>query len=124
MKDMIMFEAIFIPKPNSSNNTVFGRTARLVVSPEVYKSVTGFYPITYNEYYGMPNIYVLPNGEEYFYKNSIFHDKVNMFVYELLYSSKIDPSHKFDLEKMILQLEKENRIKHINIILKPFKKEQ
>lgn len=122
MEDMIMFEAIFIPKPNNENTNIYGRNARLVVSAEVYKSITGFYPITYNEYYGMPNLHALPNGEEYFYQNSIFHDKVNMFVYELLYSSKIDASHKFDLEKMILQLEKENRIKHINITLKPAKK--
>lgn len=123
MEDMIMFEAIFIPKPNNENTNIYGRNARLVVSAEVYKSITGFYPITHNEYYGMPNLHALPNGEEYFYQNSIFHDKVNMFVYELLYSSKIDASHKFDLEKMILQLEKENRIKHINIALKPAKKD-
>lgn len=123
MEDMIMFEAIFIPKPNNENTNIYGRNARLVVSAEVYKLITGFYPITYNEYYGMPNLHTLPNGEEYFYQNSIFHDKVNMFVYELLYSSKIDASHKFDLEKMILQLEKENRIKHINIALKPAKKD-
>lgn len=123
MEDMIMFEAIFIPKPNNENTNIYGRNARLVVSAEVYKSITGFYPITHNEYYGMSNLHALPNGEEYFYQNSIFHDKVNMFVYELLYSSKIDASHKFDLEKMILQLEKENRIKHINITLKPAKKD-
>ena len=101
---VVPFEAIFIPKPNNASTNIYGRNARLVVSAEVYKSITGFYPITYNEYYGMPNPHTL--GEEYFYQNSIFHDKVNMFVYELLYSSKIDASHKFDLEKMILQLEK------------------
>ena len=50
MEDMIMFEAIFIPKPNNENTNIYGRNARLVVSAEVYKSITGFYPITYNEY--------------------------------------------------------------------------
>ena len=74
MEDMIIFEAIFIPKPNNENANTYGRKARLVVSAEVYKSITGFYPITYNDYYGMSILHTLPNGEESFFLNFIFHD--------------------------------------------------
>lgn len=107
---MITFDAIFVPKSDTKNSY-------FLVTPQTYESITGYSPITYNEFFCIFEPQIIPNGEQYFHQNKIFTDKVEMYTYELIFSANIDPSQSFDIEKMILTLEKENRIKHINIAL-------
>ena len=129
----IVFDAIFVPKeqrvvtPNglgmfcfdlhkssfSHNNSYF------IVSPHTYKLISGFSPITYNEYFAL-DPKSNPEGEKYFHQNDIYTDKVNMFSYELTFSNKLLPCETDKLVKMVKTLEEEGKIRRVCIMLKRF----
>ena len=46
---VIPFEAIFIPQGHSKPSSYF------IVTPQTYKNVIGFTPVTYNEYFNIKN---------------------------------------------------------------------
>lgn len=112
---MITFDAIFIPKKGYKNSY-------FLVSQETYKDITGFTPITFKEFFDMFESCLPPNADDFFYQNPILSDKIEMFNHELIFSSQIDPTEVVHLERMIVALNKENRIKHINIQIKKNKK--
>ena len=107
---VITFKGIFIPseytdKPNSY----------FIVTPQTYKNVVGFLPVTYDEYFGIKG--KLKLNDEYMNKNEYFTDKVNLYSYEVIYSDMIHKRQRERIMEMINTLEKEGRIVSVNLDL-------
>ena len=134
----IVFDAIFVPRekrvvtPNPLGNYGLGmfcfdlpkssfshNNSYFIVSPHTYKLISGFSPITYNEYFAL-DPKSNPEGEKYFHQNDIYTDKVNMFSYELTFSNKLLPCETDKLVKMVKTLEEEGKIRRVCIMLKRF----
>lgn len=105
----VKFDAIFMPpytKSRLSSHSYF------IVTPQTYKSIIGFDPITNAEYFHLEDFTF---STKYFNSNSIDGDKVNMYAYELIFCTKIPSNEQQSIAAMIARLEQENKIKHINI---------
>lgn len=111
----VTFDAIFMPPYTKSGSAKHMASSYFVVTPQTYKSIIGFEPITNNEYFHLDDASLNSFGTEYFNKNSIDTNKVNMYTYELIFANKISLKEQQKIINMITRLEAENQIKHINI---------
>jgi hypothetical protein len=107
---VIPFKAIFIPQGYSKPNSYF------IVTPQTYKNVIGFTPVTYNEYFNIKNDSI-DVGKQYLNQDQYFLDKVDMFSYELVYSDMFHTKQRERISQMIQTLEREARITTVNIEL-------
>ena len=107
---VIPFKAIFIPQGYSKPSSYF------IVTPQTYKNVIGFYPVTYNEYFNIKNDSI-DIGKQYLNQNQYFTDRVDMLSYEIIYSDMIHMKQRERLMKMVQTLEREARIATIKIEL-------
>ena len=86
------------------------------MTPQTYKNVIGFYPVTYNEYFNIKNDSI-DIGKQYLNQNQYFTDRVDMLSYEIIYSDMIHMKQRERLMKMVQTLEREGRITTIKIEL-------
>lgn len=107
---VVPFEAIFIPQGYSKPSSYF------IVTPQTYKNVIGFSPVTYNEYFNISNDSI-DIGKQYLNQNQYFTDRVDMLSYEIIYSDMIHMKQRERLMKMVQTLEREGRITTIKIEL-------
>lgn len=107
---MIPFEAIFIPQGYSKPSSYF------IVTPQTYKNVIGFTPVTYNEYFNIKNDSI-DIGKQYLNQDQYFTDRVDMLSYELVYSDMFHTKQRERISQMIQTLEREARITTVNIEL-------
>ena len=107
---VVPFEAIFIPQGYSKPSSYF------IVTPQTYKNVIGFTPVTYNEYFNINNDSI-DIGKQYLNQNQYFTDRVDMLSYEIIYSDMIHMKQRERLMKMVQTLEREGRITTIKIEL-------
>ena len=107
---VIPFEAIFIPQGYSKPSSYF------IVTPQTYKNVIGFTPVTYNEYFNIKNDSI-DIGKQYLNQDQYFLDRVDMLSYELVYSDMFHTKQRERISQMIQTLEKEARITTVNIEL-------
>ena len=107
---VVPFEAIFIPQGYSKPSSYF------IVTPQTYKNVIGFSPVTYNEYFNISNDGI-DIGKQYLNQNQYFTDRVDMLSYEIIYSDMIHMKQRERLMKMVQTLEREGRITTIKIEL-------
>ena len=107
---VIPFEAIFIPQGYSKPNSYF------IVTPQTYKNVIGFTPVTYNEYFNINNDGI-DIGKQYLNQDQYFTDRVDMLSYELVYSDMFHTKQRERISQMIQTLEREARITTVNIEL-------
>ena len=107
---VVPFEAIFIPQGYSKPSSYF------IVTPQTYKNVIGFSPVTYNEYFNISNDSI-DIGKQYLNQNQYFTDRVDMLSYEIIYSDMIHMKQRERLMKMVQTLEREARITTIKIEL-------
>ena len=107
---VIPFKAIFIPQGYSKPSSYF------IVTPQTYKNVIGFTPVTYNEYFNIKNDSI-DIGKQYLNQDQYFLDKVDMFSYELVYSDMFHTKQRERISQMIQTLEREGRITTVNIEL-------
>ena len=107
---VVPFEAIFIPQGYSKPSSYF------IVTPQTYKNVIGFTPVTYNEYFNIKNDSI-DLGKQYLNQNQYFTDRVDMLSYEIIYSDMIHMKQRERLMKMVQTLEREGRITTIKIEL-------
>ena len=110
IKLVVPFEAIFIPQGYSKPSSYF------IVTPQTYKNVIGFSPVTYNEYFNIKNDSI-DLGKQYLNQNQYFTDRVDMLSYEIIYSDMIHMKQRERLMKMVQTLEREARITTIKIEL-------
>lgn len=108
----VIFDAIFMPPYTKSGSISHAIYSYFIVTPETYKSIIGFSPITNNEYFHMHD---QTYGNEYFNKNRVYTDRVNMYAYELVFAKKISLKDKDSITQMVQRLEKEGQIRRINI---------
>lgn len=107
---VIPFEAIFIPQGHSKPSSYF------IVTPQTYKNVIGFTPVTYNEYFNINNDSI-DIGKQYLNQDQYFLDRVDMLSYELVYSDMFHTKQRERISQMIQTLEREARITTVNIEL-------
>ena len=107
---VIPFEAIFIPQGYSKPSSYF------IVTPQTYKNVIGFTPVTYNEYFNINNDSI-DVGKQYLNQDQYFTDRVDMLSYELVYSDMFHTKQRERISQMIQTLEREARITTVNIEL-------
>lgn len=107
---VVPFEAIFIPQGYSKPSSYF------IVTPQTYKNVIGFSPVTYNEYFNISNDSI-DMGKQYLNQNQYFTDRVDMLSYEIIYSDMIHMKQRERLMKMVQTLERKGRITTIKIEL-------
>lgn len=107
---VIPFEAIFIPQGYSKPSSYF------IVTPQTYKNVIGFTPVTYNEYFNIKNDGI-DIGKQYLNQDQYFLDRVDMLSYELVYSDMFHTKQRERISQMIQTLEREARITTVNIEL-------
>lgn len=107
---VIPFEAIFIPQGHSKPSSYF------IVTPQTYKNVIGFTPVTYNEYFNIKNDSI-DIGKQYLNQDQYFLDRVDMLSYELVYSDMFHTKQRERISQMIQTLEREARITTVNIEL-------
>ncbi len=108
----VTFNAIFMPPYTKSGSVKHMEHSYFIVTPSTYKQIIGFEPITNNEFFHLDD----PSfGIQYFNKNSIDSEKVNMYAYELMFANKLAPEEQQNIINMVTRLETENKIKHINI---------
>ena len=107
---VIPFEAIFIPQGYSKPSSYF------IVTPQTYKNVIGFTPVTYNEYFNINNDSI-DIGKQYLNQDQYFSDRVDMLSYELVYSDMFHTKQRERISQMIQTLEREARITTVNIEL-------
>lgn len=107
---VIPFEAIFIPQGYSKPSSYF------IVTPQTYKNVIGFTPVTYNEYFNIKNDSI-DIGKQYLNQDQYFTDRVDMLSYELVYSDMFHTKQRERISQMIQTLEREARITTVNIEL-------
>ena len=107
---VIPFEAIFIPQGYSKPSSYF------IVTPQTYKNVIGFTPVTYNEYFNINNDSI-DIGKQYLNQDQYFLDRVDMLSYELVYSDMFHTKQRERISQMIQTLEREARITTVNIEL-------
>jgi hypothetical protein len=107
---VIPFKAIFIPQGYSKPSSYF------IVTPQTYKNVIGFTPVTYNEYFNIKNDSI-DVGKQYLNQDQYFLDKVDMFSYELVYSDMFHTKQRERISQMVQTLEREARITTVNIEL-------
>ena len=107
---VIPFKAIFIPQGHSKPSSYF------IVTPQTYKNVIGFTPVTYNEYFNIKNDSI-DIGKQYLNQDQYFLDRVDMLSYELVYSDMFHTKQRERISQMIQTLEKEARITTVNIEL-------
>ena len=107
---VIPFKAIFIPQGHSKPSSYF------IVTPQTYKNVIGFTPVTYNEYFNIKNDSI-DIGKQYLNQDQYFTDRVDMLSYELVYSDMFHTKQRERISQMIQTLEKEARITTVNIEL-------
>ena len=107
---VIPFEAIFIPQGYSKPSSYF------IVTPQTYKNVIGFTPVTYNEYFNINNDSI-DIGKQYLNQDQYFTDRVDMLSYELVYSDMFHTKQRERISQMIQTLEREARITTVNIEL-------
>ena len=107
---VIPFEAIFIPQGYSKPSSYF------IVTPQTYKNVIGFTPVTYNEYFNINNDGI-DIGKQYLNQDQYFTDRVDMLSYELVYSDMFHTKQRERISQMIQTLEREARITTVNIEL-------
>ena len=107
---VIPFEAIFIPQGYSKPSSYF------IVTPQTYKNVIGFTPVTYNEYFNINNDSI-DVGKQYLNQDQYFLDRVDMLSYELVYSDMFHTKQRERISQMIQTLEREARITTVNIEL-------
>ena len=107
---VIPFEAIFIPQGHSKPSSYF------IVTPQTYKNVIGFTPVTYNEYFNINNDGI-DIGKQYLNQDQYFTDRVDMLSYELVYSDMFHTKQRERISQMIQTLEREARITTVNIEL-------
>ena len=107
---VVPFEAIFIPQGYSKPSSYF------IVTPQTYKNVIGFSPVTYNEYFNISNDSI-DMGKQYLNQNQYFTDRVDMLSYEIIYSDMIHMKQRERLMNMVQTLEREGRITTIKIEL-------
>ena len=107
---VIPFKAIFIPQGYSKPSSYF------IVTPQTYKNVIGFTPVTYNEYFNIKNDSI-DIGKQYLNQDQYFLDRVDMLSYELVYSDMFHTNQRERLSQMIQTLEREARITTVNIEL-------
>lgn len=107
---VIPFKAIFIPQGHSKPSSYF------IVTPQTYKNVIGFTPVTYNEYFNINNDGI-DIGKQYLNQDQYFLDRVDMLSYELVYSDMFHTKQRERISQMIQTLEREARITTVNIEL-------
>lgn len=107
---VIPFEAIFIPQGYSKPSSYF------IVTPQTYKNVIGFTPVTYNEYFNIKNDSI-DIGKQFLNQDQYFLDRVDMLSYELVYSDMFHTKQRERISQMIQTLEREARITTVNIEL-------
>lgn len=107
---VIPFKAIFIPQGYSKPSSYF------IVTPQTYKNVIGFTPVTYNEYFNINNDGI-DIGKQYLNQDQYFLDRVDMLSYELVYSDMFHTKQRERISQMIQTLEREARITTVNIEL-------
>ena len=107
---VIPFKAIFIPQGYSKPSSYF------IVTPQTYKNVIGFTPVTYNEYFNIKNDSI-DIGKQYLNQDQYFLDRVDMLSYELVYSDMFHTKQRERISQMIQTLEREARITTVNIEL-------
>lgn len=107
---VVPFEAIFIPQGYSKPSSYF------IVTPQTYKNVIGFTPVTYNEYFNIKNDSI-DIGKQYLNQDQYFLDRVDMLSYELVYSDMFHTKQRERISQMIQTLEREARITTVNIEL-------
>ena len=107
---VVPFEAIFIPQDYSKPSSYF------IVTPQTYKNVIGFTPVTYNEYFNIKNDSI-DIGKQYLNQDQYFLDRVDMLSYELVYSDMFHTKQRERISQMIQTLEREARITTVNIEL-------
>ena len=107
---VIPFKAIFIPQGHSKPSSYF------IVTPQTYKNVIGFTPVTYNEYFNIKNDSI-DIGKQYLNQDQYFLDRVDMLSYELVYSDMFHTKQRERISQMIQTLEREARITTVNIEL-------
>lgn len=107
---VIPFKAIFIPQGHSKPSSYF------IVTPQTYKNVIGFTPVTYNEYFNINNDSI-DIGKQFLNQDQYFTDRVDMLSYELVYSDMFHTKQRERISQMIQTLEKEARITTVNIEL-------
>ena len=107
---VIPFKAIFIPQGYSKPSSYF------IVTPQTYKNVIGFTPVTYNEYFNIKNDSI-DIGKQYLNQDQYFSDRVDMLSYELVYSDMFHTKQRERISQMIQTLEREARITTVNIEL-------
>lgn len=107
---VIPFKAIFIPQGYSKPSSYF------IVTPQTYKNVIGFTPVTYNEYFNIKNDSI-DIGKQYLNQDQYFLDRVDMLSYELVYSDMMHTKQRERISQMIQTLEREARITTVNIEL-------
>lgn len=107
---VIPFKAIFIPQGYSKPSSYF------IVTPQTYKNVIGFTPVTYNEYFNINNDSI-DIGKQYLNQDQYFLDRVDMLSYELVYSDMFHTKQRERISQMIQTLEREARITTVNIEL-------
>ena len=107
---VIPFKAIFIPQGHSKPSSYF------IVTPQTYKNVIGFTPVTYNEYFNINNDSI-DIGKQYLNQDQYFLDRVDMLSYELVYSDMFHTKQRERISQMIQTLEREARITTVNIEL-------
>ena len=107
---VIPFKAIFIPQGHSKPSSYF------IVTPQTYKNVIGFTPVTYNEYFNINNDSI-DIGKQFLNQDQYFSDRVDMLSYELVYSDMFHTKQRERISQMIQTLEREARITTVNIEL-------
>ena len=107
---VIPFKAIFIPQGHSKPSSYF------IVTPQTYKNVIGFTPVTYNEYFNINNDSI-DIGKQFLNQDQYFTDRVDMLSYELVYSDMFHTKQRERISQMIQTLEREARITTVNIEL-------
>ncbi len=107
---VIPFKAIFIPQGHSKPSSYF------IVTPQTYKNVIGFTPVTYNEYFNINNDSI-DIGKQFLNQDQYFLDRVDMLSYELVYSDMFHTKQRERISQMIQTLEREARITTVNIEL-------
>ena len=107
---VIPFKAIFIPQGYSKPSSYF------IVTPQTYKNVIGFTPVTYNEYFNIKNDSI-DIGKQYLNQDQYFLDRVDMLSYELVYSDMFHTKQRERILQMIQTLEREARITTVNVEL-------
>lgn len=107
---VVPFEAIFIPQGYDKPSSYF------IVTPQTYKNVIGFSPVTYNEYFNIKNDSI-DIGKQYLNQDQYFTDRVDMLSYEIIYSDMMNTKQRERLMNMVQTLEREARIATVKIEL-------